>query len=95
MTPEKIKQVCDRYLEEFKRWRPERHNTLTHADDSGAVMRHGRWMVHETKKLADEGRIEKAMRWLGFVQGTIWASGFNTIEQLKRHNMPDALEQAA
>jgi pyruvate-formate lyase-activating enzyme len=40
MTPEKIKQVCDRYLEEFKRWRPERHNTLTHADDSGAVMRH-------------------------------------------------------
>jgi hypothetical protein len=39
----------------------------------------------------DERRsaIEKAMRWLGFVQGALWAGGSATIEELKRMNMPD------
>lgn len=32
---------------------------------------------------------EKAMRWLGFVQGALWAQNQATIDELKRMNMPD------
>lgn len=35
-----------------------------------------------------EGRIEKAFRWLGFVQGCLWATGQYTLDELKNHNRP-------
>ena len=34
------------------------------------------------------GRIEKAHRWLGFIQGILWQSGNFTIDQLANHNRP-------
>lgn len=37
-----------------------------------------------------EGRREKAMRWLGFVQGALWAHGLAPIDELKNMNRPDA-----
>jgi len=36
-----------------------------------------------------EGRRRKANRWLGFVQGFLWANGIYTIEEMKEHNRPD------
>jgi hypothetical protein len=45
-------------------------------------------MCLEGIKLVNENRIEKAMRWLGFVQGTLWAMGVRTIEEMKVENMP-------
>ena len=36
-----------------------------------------------------EGRREKAMRWLGFVQGALWAHGLAPIEDLKNMNRPE------
>lgn len=39
-----------------------------------------------------EGRREKAMRWLGFVQGALWAHDFAVIEELKNMNRPGSLE---
>lgn len=35
-----------------------------------------------------EHRREKAMRWLGFVQGALWALGKAPIEDLKNMNRP-------
>lgn len=32
---------------------------------------------------------DKAMRWLGFVQGALWAGNLATIAELKRMNMPE------
>lgn len=49
---------------------------------------HVAWMVEEAKKLANQGKIEKANRWLGFIQGFLWAKKFFTIEELKDHNRP-------
>lgn len=34
-----------------------------------------------------EGRREKVMRWLGFMQGVLWSHGVG-LETLKRMNMP-------
>lgn len=31
-------------------------------------------------------RRDKLMRWLGFMQGVLWATGVYTIDQLKEHN---------
>jgi len=33
-------------------------------------------------------RREKAMRWLGFVQGYLWTATYCTIEDLKKANRP-------
>ncbi len=33
---------------------------------------------------------EKAMRWLGFIQGALWGAGLTTIEEMKHVNMPEA-----
>lgn len=33
-------------------------------------------------------RLEKKMRWLGFVQGVLWSFGVSNIESLKRLNAP-------
>jgi hypothetical protein len=52
------------------------------------------WCAEEGIKLVDEGRREKAMRWLGFVQGVCYALGYASIDDLKTMSMPDP-EQCA
>lgn len=37
----------------------------------------------------DESRKEKAFRWLGFIQGVMWMTGWS-IDDMKHVNMPDA-----
>jgi hypothetical protein len=44
------------------------------------------FMCEEIPKLIDNGKIEKAMRWLGFIQGVLCEKDFYTIDQLKDHN---------
>jgi hypothetical protein len=50
---------------------------------------HLRFMCIEAQKFIDEDRIEKAMRWLGFLQGVLWARGFYSLDDLKNHSRPD------
>lgn len=33
-------------------------------------------------------KVHKTMRWLGFVQGVFWVTGFRSIEDMKKDNMP-------
>lgn len=47
------------------------------------------FMTEEGQKLVIAGRIEKAMRWLGFLQGALWGLGITTIEEQKDINRPD------
>jgi hypothetical protein len=51
--------------------------------------RHLKFMAHEILKFLEEGRREKAMRWLGFMQGVAWARGDLTLEEVKELNKPD------
>lgn len=48
------------------------------------------FMANETMALPSQGRREKAMRWLGFVQGAVWEMGIRSIRDLKDDNRPDA-----
>lgn len=75
-----------------------RTNACTRLDESKAALHiayietdvaaHLRWMCDEIGRLLIADKVEKAMRWLGFIQGAMWRSGLRTIEQLKQDNMP-------
>jgi hypothetical protein len=49
---------------------------------------HALWMAEEALTFPPE-KIEKKMRWLGFVQGALWCHGGESIQELKEQNMPD------
>lgn len=51
------------------------------------VIKHCKWMLPEMKTFIAEGRLDKVQRWLGFVQGALWAVGIGTIEDFKQMNM--------
>ncbi len=73
MDDEKIIAVCEFYRKELKElYSPD--PDLHHVED----------MIYKIPKFLDEGRKEKAFRWLGFIQGTLCAKGIYTIEDLKK-----------
>jgi hypothetical protein len=47
------------------------------------------FMCQEAQVFVDTDRVEKAMRWLGFLQGALWSHAYCTLDELKRHAMPD------
>lgn len=52
-------------------------------------LQHLLFMTHEIPKLMAEGRVEKAMRWLGWLQGACWGLGLESLEDAKKRNMPE------
>lgn len=90
MTNEKILDVLKVYvdfLESRKRiaWRIDERETVSRLQQECHLL----WMCGETAVFVRDDRLEKAMRWLGFIQGALWVMGLRTIEQMKRDNMPD------
>jgi hypothetical protein len=45
-------------------------------------------MLPKAIRFVEEGRRDKAMRWLGFIQGVLWVQRIYTIDELKLHNAP-------
>lgn len=43
-------------------------------------------MIPKAISFMHDQRTEKAMRWLGFIQGSLWAHGIYNIEEMKNHN---------
>jgi methionine salvage enolase-phosphatase E1 len=52
------------------------------------ILSHCHGMLNKMEKFVLEGRIEKAFKWLGFVQGCLWSAGYYSLEDLKNHNRP-------
>lgn len=49
----------------------------------GAFLRHLKSMP---AKMDDMEDTEKMMRWLGFMQGVLWAEGWFLLDELQHHN---------
>src|SRR3989344_8056982 len=49
-------------------------------------------MLDEMEQFIKEGQMEKVFRWLGFIQGVLWAFGHFTLNELKDHNLPKEAE---
>lgn len=83
MTTEKIQQA----FAECRALMPD----YIKAERNGPRWAHLIFMCEEGLTYAVERR-EKAMRWLGFVQGALWALDAAPIEALKNMNRPEGEE---
>lgn len=53
------------------------------------AFRHLLWMCTKGKEFVNRGDIEKASRWLGFIQGCLWSLGVVSINDLRYVNKPN------
>jgi len=83
MKEEKILQATGIYRAKFKELQvvPEQSDTDTLARAA--------WCAEQIPAFLAEGRREKVMRWLGFVQGVLFATRVFSVEELKNHVRPD------
>ncbi len=90
MTGSKIKEVVEMYQLKLVELGVEStdfdHATLS--PSSEAALNHCLGMLPKMIDFVDEGRIEKAFRWLGFIQGVLWDRGIYTLDALMNHNRP-------
>lgn len=54
------------------------------------MLDHCLYMCHEILALIDQHRIDKADRWIGFVQGVFAAYSMYTIKEMAHHNRTGA-----
>lgn len=59
------------------------------SEHSLEALRHLLEMFPQMRMFVAEARREKLMRWLGWVQGVLYMCNIFTIEEMKRHNMPN------
>jgi len=68
---------------------PEDMTQKINALDPPDVAKHLVFMCDEAERMLKEGRREKVMRWLGFIQGALWGRGVTSIAEAKDANKPD------
>ncbi|RJO59537.1 hypothetical protein C4546_01525 [Candidatus Parcubacteria bacterium] len=90
MTPEKVIEVIGIYRQLFV-GRNIGKVDYPHDEMLDGLMHdleHCHDMLDKIAEFVREGRMEKAFRWLGFVQGVLWASRVYSLTDLKNHNRP-------
>jgi hypothetical protein len=90
MTKDQIIEAAALYLAhlislgaEPNRMNPSKKFELGSQD---AVKDHIAWMCDRLIKIANEGDVEKAGRWLGFIQGVLFMMGEYSIDEFRTHN---------
>jgi hypothetical protein len=86
MKDEKILEVCGVYTEKLKSIDKDKVKLYYNSNEQ---LEHIEWMLTQIPIFLKAGRKEKANRWLGFVQGVLWARKIYMIEDMKGHNKPD------
>ncbi len=91
MDDAKILEVIEIYRKHFQSKELEEidypHNLLLDSPENG--LRHCHGMLKKMEKHIEEKRREKNFRWLGFVQGVLFAFRQYTLEDLMNHSRPD------
>lgn len=84
MTKEKLLEVIRLYNALLSAFPPEEMTQYDEAPKSDNVwFRHLRWMLAEMPGQVAQGDLDKAFRWLGFIQGILAAKELRTIDQLR------------
>lgn len=68
---------------------PVRHPTEAIPTSKESALAHCLWMIGEAEKFlqsGDEESVLKAHRWLGFIQGVLWAFQVFPVDDLKADN---------
>jgi hypothetical protein len=98
MTKEKLKSVFQFYLDMLNeqysgrqarqfddRWMKRIFEDIPPLQ----IIGHLKYICTTAIDFVDARRIEKAMRWLGFLQGVLWSHDFYMLDDLKNHSRPD------
>ena len=92
MTSEKVREAIALYRRLFEE-RGVDKSEVSHAQysPSGLLqLQHCHGMLDKMENFLKEGKREKAMRWLCFIQGVLWVHGFYTLNELRAHNRASA-----
>lgn len=54
--------------------------------DHETALAHVAWCCGQVQGFVAEGRLDKANRWLGFIQGALWVLNHNTIDSFRADN---------
>lgn len=88
MKTEKTQEVINKYREKFEELGVKK-NSYSHTDKLDSTkhcFEHCHAMLDSIDEFIEENRTDKAFRWLGFIQGALWAQKIYTIDELKTHN---------
>jgi hypothetical protein len=86
MTREKILSVvaaCRRRIGSVESVRQPANGMIPTYD---VCFRHATWMCDQIEIFVSENRLDKANRWIGFIQGILWVTGRATIDQMREDN---------
>jgi len=94
MTPEQVVKVIQSYRKELEDYPPVRDEEnylyrdefLGYRKPYSKALSHASWMCLQVEGFVADGRIEKAMRWLGFIQAILWMCHRRTIEKMREDN---------
>lgn len=90
MTNDKVNEVLQSHVTRLKDagYKARRFAADGVLPTHGDAQRHALWMAEEALTFPPE-KVEKKMRWLGFIQGVTWSVAGWSIDELKKQNMPD------
>lgn len=85
MTKDQVLAAAKKYAERLYAYPPKRWTTSLKpsAHEAGC---HIHWMCLEVRTLVADGRLDKANRWMGFIQGSLWTAGLGSIDEFKNDN---------
>jgi hypothetical protein len=88
MTKDKLIELLRFYQTKLKEeaYEPSEYDSYTKKASSFHSFQHldhALWMCEEATGLVSEGKIDKANRWLGFVQGVLFLTGKFTLKELR------------
>ncbi len=90
MTVDKVLEVIEIYRKRFEKMGIDKadypHDELLENTYMG--LEHCYSMLDKMVEFVREGRMEKAFRWLGFIQGILWVEQEYTLTDLQNHNRP-------
>jgi len=89
MTADKILEAVAIYKRYFEVNGFEKRTNLDHSCieySRASMMEHCHGMLDEMEKMVAEENMEKAFRWLGFIQGVLWSKSAYSLAELKSHN---------
>jgi|GEM_PF-582184 len=94
LTGDKLISVFSFYRDELKKKGVPKKQLERYDIYSAGIFRknhlsHLIYMCDTAIGFVHEGRIEKAMRWLGFIQGVLYFADEYTLDDLKNHSRPD------
>jgi hypothetical protein len=94
MTPEKLKKILAEYaalLHPGERMPESGYPVRAFLEGwrRTLVEGHLHWMCQEAQAFPEKNKVEKAMRWLGFVQGVLWCLGDKSLDDLRDDSKPD------